>query len=227
MSADRPRRDWRDTLAEATDLALLGFAVALAALPVLTLAPAIATASAALHDRAVTGSWPAARTTLIRFGRALPAGLAASAVALTVAVALGADLLALATGRAPGGGPALAVTAVVAAALLGYAGLVAVAIGRTGGRGWRAAARHVARTCPQRPGAWAAAAGTCGLAVLLAALVTPVAVPILGGYTLAALHAIDVRFADRQAALAGALGRPGGAPEPARAHHPAVGPEAS
>ena len=38
------RADWRDTLREATDLALLGFAVALAALPVLTLAPAVATA---------------------------------------------------------------------------------------------------------------------------------------------------------------------------------------
>ncbi|RBI98867.1 hypothetical protein DRA43_25140, partial [Micromonospora provocatoris] len=42
------RADWRDTLREATDLALLGFAVALAALPVLTLAPAVAAAGAAL-----------------------------------------------------------------------------------------------------------------------------------------------------------------------------------
>ncbi|MGC4892495.1 hypothetical protein [Micromonospora sp. DT31] len=187
------RGDWRDTLREATDLALLGFAVALAALPVLTLAPALATASAALHDRSVTGSWPAARTSLTRFGRALPAGLVASAVTLAAAALLAADLLALATGRVPGGGPALALTAVVVAALLGYAGLVAVALGRTGGRGWRAAARHVAGTCPQRPGVWAAASGVCALAALLAVLVTPVAVPILGGYALAALHALDAR----------------------------------
>ncbi|MER6585449.1 hypothetical protein [Micromonospora chalcea] len=187
------RGDWRDTLREATDLALLGFAVALAALPVLTLAPALATASAALHDRSVTGSWPDARTSLARFGRALPAGLAVSAVALAAVALLTADLLALATGRVPGGGPALALTAVVVAVLLGYAGLVTVTVGRSGGRGWRTAAREVARTCPQRPGVWAAASGICALAVLLGVLVTPVAVPILGGYALAALHALDAR----------------------------------
>ncbi|MEU7808333.1 hypothetical protein [Micromonospora sp. C72] len=187
------RADWRDTLREATDLALLGFAVALAALPVLTLAPALATASAALHDRSVTGAWPEARTSLRRFGRALPAGLAVSAVVLAAAALLAADLVALATGRVPGGGPALALTAVVVAAVLGYAGLVTVAVGRTGGRGWRAAAARVARACPERPGVWAAASGVCALAVLLGVLVTPVAVPILGGYALAALHALDAR----------------------------------
>ncbi|MGW0242060.1 hypothetical protein [Micromonospora chalcea] len=193
MTAVPARGDWRDTLREATDLALLGFAVALAALPVLTLAPALATASAALHDRSVTGSWPDARTSLARFGRALPAGLAVSAVALAAVALLTADLVALATGRVPGGGPALALTAVVVAVLLGYAGLVTVAVGRSGGRGWRTAARDVARTCPQRPGVWAAASGICALAVLLGVLVTPVAVPILGGYALAALHALDAR----------------------------------
>ncbi|MFG1673621.1 hypothetical protein [Micromonospora sp. NPDC049282] len=213
MTAERPRRDWRDTVAEAADLALLGLAVAVAALPVLTLAPAVATASAALHDRSVTGSWPPARASLTRFGRALPAGAVVSAVALAIAALLAADLLALATGRVPGGGPALAVTAVVVAALLGYAGLVAVAVGGTGGRGWRVAARHTARTCARHPGAWAAAAGTCGLAALLAALVTPVAVPILGGYALAAVHALDARARAR-------------APEPADAPAP-LRPEAS
>ncbi|SBT42424.1 hypothetical protein [Micromonospora auratinigra] len=193
MTVEHPRRDWRDTLREATDLALLGFALCLAALPLLTVAPAVATASAALHDRSVTGGWPDVRTTVVRFGRALPGGLAVSAVGLLTAAALAADLLALATGRVPGGSPALAGTAVVVAALLGYAGLVAVAVGRTGGRGWRAAAREVARGCPQRPGTWAAAAGVCCLAGLLAVLVTPVAVPILAGYALAAVHAVDAR----------------------------------
>ncbi|MEU4365792.1 hypothetical protein [Micromonospora chersina] len=193
MSAEPPRRDWRDTAREASDLALLGFAVALAALPLLTLAPAVATASAALHDRGVTGSWPTTRTTLARFGRALPAGLAVSAVGLAVAGALAADLLALAGGRVPGGGPATALTAAITAALLGYAGLVTVAVGRTGGRGWRVAARAAARTCAQRPGTWAAASGVCCLAGLLAVLVTPVAVPILAGYALAALHAVAAR----------------------------------
>ncbi|MEU9515013.1 hypothetical protein AB0D28_20265, partial [Micromonospora sp. NPDC048169] len=113
--------------------------------------------------------------------------------ALAAAALLAADLAALATGRVPGGGPALALTTVAVAALLGYAGLVAVAVGRTGGRGWRTAARRVARSCPERPGVWAAASGVCALALVLAVLVTPVAVPILGGYALAALHALDAR----------------------------------
>ncbi|MEV0003619.1 hypothetical protein AB0H28_15205 [Micromonospora sp. NPDC050980] len=199
MTTAPSRRDWRDTVAEAADLALLGLVVAVAALPLLTLAPAVATAAAALHDRSVTGSWPPPRTSLARFGRALPAGAAVSAVALAAVALLAADLLALATGRVPGGGPALAVTAVAVAALLGYAGLVAVAVGRTGGRGWRAAARHTARTCARHPGAWVAAAGTCGVAALLAVLVTPVAVPILGGYALAAVHAVDARRRARAA----------------------------
>ncbi|MBM7074881.1 hypothetical protein [Micromonospora humida] len=187
------RRDWRDTLRDATDLALLGFAVTLAALPVLTLAPALATASAAVHDRLTLGGWPDLRTTLSRFGRALPAGLVASAVGLAVAVALGVDLVALASGRVPGGGVALAGTAVVTAALAGYAGLTVVAIGRTGGRGFRGAARVAARTGLARPGTWAAAGGVCAVAGVLGILVTPVAVPILAGYALAALHAVAAR----------------------------------
>ncbi|MEV6797972.1 hypothetical protein AB0M91_06450 [Micromonospora rifamycinica] len=187
------RRDWRDTLRDATDLALLGFALTLAALPVLTVAPALAAASAAVHDRLTLGGWPDLRTTLARFGRGLPAGLAASAVGVAVAGALGVDLVALATGRVPGGGVALAGTAVVTAALAGYAGLTVVAVGRTGGRGWRDAARAAARTGLARPGTWAAAGGVCAVAALLGILVTPVAVPILAGYALAALHAVAAR----------------------------------
>ncbi|WP_329009509.1 hypothetical protein OG271_25165 [Micromonospora rifamycinica] len=188
-----PRRDWRDTLRDATDLALLGFALTLAALPVLTVAPALAAASAAVHDRLTLGGWPDLRTTLARFGRGMPAGLAASAVGVAVAVALGVDLVALATGRVPGGGVALAGTAVVTAALAGYAGLTVVAVGHTDGRGWRDAARAAARTGLARPGTWAAAGGVCAVAALLGILVTPVAVPILAGYALAALHAVAAR----------------------------------
>ncbi|MEU1886756.1 hypothetical protein ABZ491_14950 [Micromonospora rifamycinica] len=188
-----PRRDWRDTLRDATDLALLGFALTLAALPVLTVAPALAAASAAVHDRLTLGGWPDLRTTLVRFGRGLPAGLAASLVGVAVAVALGVDLVALATGRVPGGGIGLAGTAVVTAALAGYAGLTVVAVGRTDARGWRDAARAAARTGLARPGTWATAGGVCAVAALLGILVTPVAVPILAGYALAALHAVAAR----------------------------------
>lgn len=187
------RRDWRDVLRDATDLALLGFALTLGALPVFTAGAALAAASAAVHDRITDGGWPEARTTLRRYARALPASVPATLLGLAGAALLAVDLAALAAGRVPGGPPALAGTAAVAAALTGYAGLVAVEIGRAGGRGWRAAARRAARACLARPAAWAAASAVCCLAGALATLVTPVAVPILAGYALAALHAVARR----------------------------------
>ncbi|WP_343448077.1 hypothetical protein [Micromonospora oryzae] len=187
------RRDWRDVLRDAADLALVGFALVVGALPVVTAGAALATASAAVHDRITDGGWPDARTTLRRYVRGLPAGVPVTLAALAGAVLLGADLAALATGRVPGGAPALLVTGVVTAALAGYAGLVVVEVGRAGGRGWRAAARSAARACLARPGGWAAASGVCCVAGVLTALVIPVALPILAGYALAALHAVARR----------------------------------
>lgn len=194
VTQDGPaRRDWRDVLRDAADLALVGFLLVAGALPVLTVGAALAAASAAVHDRITDGGWPDARTTLRRYVRAVPAGAPVTLAGLAGAALLAADLAALATGRVPGGAPALLVTVVVAAALAGYAGLVVVEVGRAGGRGWRAAARAAARACPAHPGGWAAAGGVCALAVVLAALVVPVALPILAGYALAALHAVARR----------------------------------
>ncbi|RAO41891.1 hypothetical protein ONO86_03990 [Micromonospora noduli] len=65
-----------------------------------------------------------------------------------------------------------------------------------GGNGcgqWRASARSAARACLDAPTRWAALTGVVALAGLLTVLVTPVAVPILAGYTVAALHAVTVR----------------------------------
>ncbi|MER5705350.1 hypothetical protein ABT023_25890 [Micromonospora sp. NPDC002296] len=194
MTRDRPaRRDWRDVVADAADLALVGFLLVAGALPVLTAGAALAAASAAVHDRVTDGGWPNLRTTLRRYVRALPAGVPVTLAGLAGAVLLGADLAALATGRVPGGAPALLVTGAVTAALSGYAGLVVVEVGRAGGRGWRVAARTAARSCVARPAGWAAAGGVCCLAGVLAVLVIPVALPILAGYALAALHAVARR----------------------------------
>lgn len=193
---ERMSRDWRDVLADAADLALLGILLTVAALPLLTAAAAAATASAAVHDRFSTGGWPSARQILARFARAVPAGVPVSLLALAGAGLLAVDLAALATGRVPGGTPALAVTVLVTAAVAGYAGSIVVEVGRTGGR-WRPAARTAARACLDHPARWAALAGTAGVALLLAVLVTPVAVPILAGYTLAALYAVASRPATR------------------------------
>ncbi|MFI1194615.1 hypothetical protein ACH4T9_15340 [Micromonospora sp. NPDC020750] len=194
MTRERPaRRDWRDVVRDAADLALVGFLLVAGALPVLTAGAALAAASAAVHDRVTDGGWPNLRTTLRRYVRALPAGVPVTLAGLAGAVLLGADLVALATGRVPGGAPALLVTGAVTAALSGYAGLVVVEVGRAGGRGWRVAARTAARSCVARPAGWAAAGGVCCLAGVLAVLVIPVALPILAGYALAALHAVARR----------------------------------
>ncbi|TNH30704.1 hypothetical protein FHG89_06130 [Micromonospora orduensis] len=186
------RRDWRDVARDAADLALLGILLTLAAAPLLTAAAAVSTASAAVHTWTRTGSWPSARATLRRFGGAVLPGVPVSLLALAVAGLLAADLAALATGRVPGGPPALLVTALVAAGLVGYAGLVVVEVG--GGARWRTAARTAARACLDAPTRWAALSGVAVLAGVLAVLVTPVAVPILAGYTVAALHAVAHRL---------------------------------
>ncbi|MGK5676792.1 hypothetical protein ACSNOB_28630 [Micromonospora sp. URMC 106] len=187
------RRDWRDVLTDATDLAVLGIALTLAALPVVTSAAAVAAASAAVHDRYTDGCWPCARENLTRFGRALLPGAGVSVLTVAVLGLLALDLAALAGGRVPGGAPLLLVTTLVVAAVAGYAALAVVEIGRAGGRGWRDAARAAAGVCRARPGTWAAACGVSAVAALLAVLVTPVAVPILAGYAVAALHAVARR----------------------------------
>ncbi|MGC4846972.1 hypothetical protein ACLQ3F_07020 [Micromonospora sp. DT15] len=187
------RRDWRDVARDAADLALLGILLTLAAVPLLTAAAAAGTASAAVHDWTRTGSWPSARTTARRFGRAVLPGVPVSLLALAATALLAADLAALATGRVPGGPAALLVTALVAAGLAGYAGLVVVEVGGNGGVRWRASARSAARACLDVPSRWAALTGLVTLAGLLTVLVTPVAVPILAGYTVAALHAVANR----------------------------------
>jgi hypothetical protein len=104
---------------------------------------------------------------------------------------LALDVAALRNGAVPGGAPLLAVTAVLAVAAAGVAGVLLAAIGAHPGR-WRDAAREVplARTVP-------AAAGIVALAALPAALVHPVLVPVLAGYTLFALHVVTRRLAAR------------------------------
>ncbi|WP_410809013.1 hypothetical protein [Micromonospora sp. 067-2] len=188
------RRDWRDVARDAADLALLGILLVLAAAPLVTATAAVGTASAAVHDWTRTGSWPPARANLRRFGRAVLPGVPVSLLAVAVVGLLAADLTALATGRVPGGPPALLVTALIAAGLAGWAGLVVVEVGGNGGVRWRAAARSAARACLDQPARWAALSGVTALAGLLAVLVTPVAVPILAGYTVAALHAVAGRW---------------------------------
>ncbi|GGK77460.1 hypothetical protein [Mangrovihabitans endophyticus] len=179
---------WHDTVRTATELAVLGFLLVLAALPVVT-APAVTVAgSAAVRHRLDHDRWPSPRACGDAFRRAFWPALAAAVVTVAVAGLIVADLRALGDGRVPGGVPLIAVTAAVAFALLGVGGL-AVVTAANGGPVRRAVATAV-RAARMRPSAPAACAGVILLAAGLAVLVHPVLVPVLAGYTLFALHVI-------------------------------------
>lgn len=193
-SAAAARTDWRDLARDAADLALVGIAMTVAALPVVTAGAAVATASAAVHDRYARGQYPDVGTTLRRFLAAILPGFGAAVVAGLVAGLLAWDVAVLRHGSVPGGGPVLALTLAVVAALIGFAGLAVVAVGRQGGRGWRAALRVTARQGARRPLAVGSAAGVVFFAALLASAV-PVTAPIVAGFALLALHAVARRLA--------------------------------
>jgi hypothetical protein len=186
------RADWRDAVAVAADVALLGVVLAVAAAPVLTAGAAVATASAAVHHFFEYGRWPAASASWAVFRRSLVPGCAAVLVAGGAAALLAVDLAALRAGLVPGGPALVVVTAALSVAGVGYAGLVVVEVGR--GAGWRAAARG-ALVVAARPALLAASAGVVCLAAALAAMVHPVLAPVLAGYAVYALHAVHRRLA--------------------------------
>lgn len=186
------RTDWRDTLRNATTLAVLGFVTTVAALPVVTAGAAFATASAAVHDWCEEGRMPDLRTTARRFGRAVLPGLPAVVLAVAGTVLIVLDVRALVAGHVPGGSGMLAVTAAAGVALLGTAGLTVVEVGRQGGQGWLAAARFAVRCGLSRPAPVLGLGLTVVLAVLLAAFI-PATAPIVVGFALFALHAITRR----------------------------------
>lgn len=195
--AAAPRRDWRDTLRNASDLALVGILAAIGSLGVVTAGGAVATASAAVHDWIETDSWPGLRPTLRRFARALLPGAAATLALLATTALLAVNLLALHRGVVPGGSPLVVLTVVLAVACAGLAGLTLVEVGRRDGRDWLAAARAAALTARAHPGLLIATAGVAALVAVLGVMILPAVIPILGGYALLALHAV-VRRAERR-----------------------------
>jgi hypothetical protein len=184
-----------EVLRNAADLALVGIITTVVSLGVVTAGAAVATASAAVHHWSTYGSWPGARTNVSRFVRALVPGAGATAVAVVAAALLALDLLWLADGAVPGGAVVLGANTLIAAGLLGVAGLTVVEVGRTDAHGWRAALRRALRLGYARPVALAAAGGLVALVAVLAALVQPITIPILTGYALFALHATARRLA--------------------------------
>jgi hypothetical protein len=190
MSADvAPRPDWRDSVALAADLALLGILVALASLPVLTAGAALATASVASDHVCVNRTLPPFAALGRTFLRALLPGLGATLVGLAVAVLVALDLRAVASGRVPGGVPLIVATSLVAAAALAVALLALVRVGATEGRGWARAVRWAVGRLAARPWLGVVVLLVVALPAVLASAI-PVTALFLAGFALFALHVV-------------------------------------
>lgn len=197
---DRPRMvhgGWRDTVRNASDLALLGILVTVGSLGVVTAGAAVAAASAAVHDWSGDERWPGARVTAGRFVRGLLPGVVPTLVAALGGGLLLVNLAAITRGLVPGGVVAAVPTLLILIAAAGLAGLTVVEVGRSGGVGWRAAARVAFASGQRRPVAVLACAGVVTLVAALGLMIIPVLVPVLGGYAILAMHAVARRLPAR------------------------------
>jgi hypothetical protein len=186
------RPDWRESVAGAADLALLGLALMLAALPVVTAGAAVATGSYAVDHWCTHRRLPAPGELGRAFVRAIIPGLGALGVALAAVAVFWLDLSAIGRGAVPGGPVALVGTMLVALAAAGLAGLTVARIGRNGGAGWARAAGWAWRTALRRPRVPLAAGGLLALTALVGWLM-PVVAPLLGGVALLGLQVVARR----------------------------------
>jgi hypothetical protein len=206
-------RDWRDTLRAATDLALAGILMTVAALPVLTAGAAVGAASAATAKYTDQERFPGVRVTARHFGRGILPGIPPVLIATAAGALLRLDIHALDAGLVPGGRPLIWATVLLGLALAGFAGMVVVELGRaaalsgseaeTSGSGigtsrsaggWRTAAREAARLVTARPVLLAASAGIMAFTIGIGYLIQAILIPILAGYTLLALHVVRRRL---------------------------------
>ncbi|GAA4456753.1 hypothetical protein [Phytohabitans houttuyneae] len=188
---------WLDTVRNASDLALLGILVTVGSLGVVTAGAAVAAASAAVHDWSADERWPGVRVTLGRFARGLVPGMLPALVAAIGGGLLVLNLAAITRGVVPGGVAVAVPTLLILVAAAGLAGLTVVEVGRTGGVGWRAAAKAALADGQRRPAAVLACAGVVALVAALGMMIIPVLVPVLGGYAILAMHAVARRLPAR------------------------------
>jgi hypothetical protein len=186
-------RDWRETLTAAADFAMLGIAMTIASLCVLTLGAALATGSAAAAHWCRYRSLPPVPDMARVFVRALGAGVLVSLVAVAGVLLLVADLVLVGHGLVPGGRGFLVVSVLVAAQVVGLGALVLVGVGARGGTGWRAAARWAGGAASAAPLAPTALAAVLAVAATIAVMV-PVVTPVLLGFVLFALHVVARRI---------------------------------
>jgi hypothetical protein len=191
-----PRPDWRESVALAADLALVGIAVTVGCLTVVGAGAVLVTASVAVDQAATHRSFPPVRHLLGTLRHALLPGIAALLIAAVPAGLLILDALALSSGRVPGGPPLLIATGLVAAAGVATAGITLVRLGQTGGRGYLPALRFAVALLARRPLVAVAVVPTVAAPVLLAMLV-PATAPLLPGFAMFGLHAVARRLGER------------------------------
>jgi hypothetical protein len=191
-----PRPGWRDSVALAADLALVGIALSIGCLTVVGAGGALVTASVAVDQAVAHRSFPSAGHLLGTLRHALLPGAAALFATTVPAGLLALDALAVGSGRVPGGAPLLIVTVLVAVGAIAVAGTALVRLGQTDGRGYRDALRFAVRLLARRPLLGVAVAPTVAAPVLLAALV-PATAPLVPGFALFALHVVVRRFMRR------------------------------
>jgi hypothetical protein len=169
----------------AADLAILGFAVSVASLPIVTAGAAVGTASSAVRHFQEYETWPRLPVRAATFRRGLVRGLWAGPAFLGGLLLLWLDVLGLRRGVVPGGPVVLTAVLAIAVLGLGWAALVAVLGGRP---------REAYALALSRPPLLFAASGVVVVALTLALFVHPVLVPLLLGFLLYALHAVTARL---------------------------------
>jgi hypothetical protein len=187
------RTDWREVIRAGSDLAIVGFAVLLLSLPILTAGAALGAGSAAVRHWCDHRSLPAARTVGGWFLRGLLPGLGASVTALAAGTLLILDVRAIAAGLVPGGPVVLVVTIVVAAYAVGIAALTVVQVGRTDGRRWITGVRAAVRLEGRTAAATLALCGLVAMAVFLGS-VLPATTPLVLAFALFAAHVTTRRL---------------------------------
>lgn len=189
----RRRTEWRETATLAADLAVVGFAVTAAALPLVTAGAALRAGSVAVRAIAVEGRKATLAELWQVFRRALLPGLAAGLATAAAAAFLIIDLGAVGSGRVPGGYPVLIALGAAAAILAAVCGLTVLRLGRDPAGSWRSALRWAGQTAGRQPVVAAAVAGVLTVAAAIGVLV-PICAPIAVGYALFALHAVGERL---------------------------------
>lgn len=183
------RRDWKDTVTVAADIALVGIAVTVCSLPVLTAGAAVHAGSVAVRD-IIDGSAVRPAELWRAFRRSLLPGAAATVATATLGSLLLFNLGAVASGRVPGGLPVLVGTGAVAAALLAACAFGVVHLAHH--HSWPGALRWAAGTVWRQPLTAAMVAGVSSIAAVIGALI-PVTAPLLVGYLLFAVHVVAAR----------------------------------